>query len=100
MKESLWRIVTGEETAPTGSEAQRAKFAEQKDRALATIVLSVGTLPLCLVRDPEDPVVVWKKLADQFEKKIWATRLVEFVPQTALVEIEGRRLGSGEQEKL
>ena len=30
---------------------------------------------LYLVGNPEDPVVVWKKLADQFEKKTWATRL-------------------------
>lgn len=75
MKEGLWRIVTGEETAPTGSEAEQAKIAEQKDRALATVVLLVGTSLLCLVGDPEDPVVVWKKLADQFEKKMWGTRL-------------------------
>ena len=75
MKEGLWRIVTGEETAPTGSEAKQAKFAEQKDRALVTVVLSVGTSLLCLAGDPEDPVVIWKKLADQFEKKMWTTRL-------------------------
>ena len=30
---------------------------------------------LYLVGDTEDPVVIWKKLADQFEKKTWATRL-------------------------
>ena len=98
MKEGLWRIVSGEETAPTGSKAEGAKFAEQKDRALATIVLSVGTSLLCLIGDPEDPVVIWKKLADQFEKKMWATRLAGFLPQTALVEIEGWRLGSGEHQ--
>ena len=63
MAEGLWRIDTGEEVAPTGgSESERAKFASRRDRALATVVLSV-------------PVVVWKKLADQFEKKTWATRL-------------------------
>ena len=27
-------------------------------------------LLLCLVGDPEDPVVIWNKLADQFEKKM------------------------------
>ena len=75
MKEGLWRIVTGQETAPTGSETERAKFAARRDRALATVVLSVDTSLLYLVGDPEDPVVVWKKLADQFEKKTWATRL-------------------------
>ena len=76
MKEGLWRIVTGEETAPTGgSESERAKFASRQDKALATVVLSVDTSLLYLIRNPEDPAVVWKKLADQFEKKTWATRL-------------------------
>ena len=74
MKEGLWRIVTGEETAPE-TEAERAKFATRKDRALATIVLSVDPSLLYLVGDPEDPVVVWKKLGDQFQKRTWATRL-------------------------
>ena len=74
MKEGLWRIVTGEKTAPA-SEAERAKFATRKDRALATIVLSVDPSLLYLVGDPEDPVAVRKKLGDQFQKKMWATRL-------------------------
>ena len=74
MKEGLWRIVTGEETAPD-TEAERAKFATRKDRALAMIVLSVDPSLLYLVGDPEDPVVVWKKLGDQFQKRTWATRL-------------------------
>jgi len=76
MKEGLWRITTGEETAPTaGTEAERTKFATRKDRALATIVLSVDPSLLYLLGDPEDPVAVWKKLGDQFQKKTWATRL-------------------------
>ncbi len=75
MKESLWRIVTGEETEPTGDDSARAKFATKRNRALATVVLSVDTSLLYLIGDPVDPVVVWKKLADQFEKKTWATRL-------------------------
>ncbi len=75
MKEGLWRIVTGQETTPTGSDAERAKFAMRRDRALATIVLSVDTSLLYLIGEPEDPVVVWEKLAAQFEKKTWATRL-------------------------
>lgn len=58
MKEGLWRIVTGQEKAPTSSETERAKFAARRDRALATVVLSVDTLLLYLVGDPEDPVVV------------------------------------------
>ena len=75
MKVGLWRIGSDDETAPTGSEAERAKFAARRDCALATVVLSVDTSLLYLIGNPEDPVVVRKKLADQFEKKTWATRL-------------------------
>ena len=42
---------------------------------MATIVLLIDSLLLYLFGDPQDPVVVWKKLAGQFEKKTWATRL-------------------------
>ena len=64
MRESLWRIVTGEETAPTrGSESEQAKFASRRDRALATIVLTVDTSLLYLIGNPENPVKIWKKLA-------------------------------------
>ena len=52
MKEGLWRIVTGQETAPSGSEAERAKFAVQRDHALATVVLTVNTSLLYLIGDP------------------------------------------------
>ena len=70
MKGGLWKIVTGDEAAPTGgSESERAKFAASRDRALATVVLSVDTSLLYLIGNPEDPVAVWKKLADQFEKR-------------------------------
>ncbi len=69
MKESLWRIVTEED------DGARAKFATRRNKALATVVLSVDTSLLYLIGDPVDLVVVWKKLADQFEKKTWATRL-------------------------
>ena len=76
MKEGLWKIVTGEEVAPTtGGAGEQAKFATRRDRALATIVLSIDTSLLYIISDPKDPVVVWGKLADQFEKKTWATRL-------------------------
>jgi len=75
MKESLWRIVTGDEVAPTGNASEQSKVAVRRDRALATIVLSVNTSLLYLISDPQDPVAVWGKLADQFEKKTWATRL-------------------------
>ena len=75
MKEGLWKIVTGEKVAPTGSAAEQSKFSARRDRALANIVLSVDTSLLYLIKDPTDPVVVWGKLAGQFEKKTWATRL-------------------------
>ena len=55
--------------------SDRAKFTSRRDRTLATVVLSVDTSLLYLIGDPEDPVTVWKKLADQFEKKTWANRL-------------------------
>ena len=47
----------------------------RRDRALAIIVLSVEPTLLYLIADPEDPTVVWKKLADQFQKKTWANKL-------------------------
>ncbi len=77
MKDGLWRIVTvvtGEKTSP-GNEAERVKFDTRRDRALATVVLSVDTSLLYLIGEPEDPVVAWGKLAAKFEKKTWATRL-------------------------
>ena len=76
MKEGLWNIVNGTETAPSTSDAdRRAKFAARRDRALATIVLSVEPSLLYLVGDPENPIMVWQKLANQFEKKTWANKL-------------------------
>ena len=47
----------------------------RRDRALATIVLLVDPSLLYLIGDPDDPVVVWNKLADQFQKKTWANKL-------------------------
>ena len=37
-------------------------------------MLSVEPSLLYLIGDPEDPVVVWKKLTDQFQKKTWANK--------------------------
>ena len=33
------------------------------------------SLLLYLIGNPENPAVIWKTLADQFEMKTWATRL-------------------------
>ena len=76
IKEGLWGIVNETETAPTeGAEAQ-AKFVARRDKALATIVLAIEPSLLYLTgSDPTDPVVVWKALADQFQRKTWANKL-------------------------
>ena len=42
---------------------------------LATIVLAVETSLLYLIGDPEDPVAVWQKLQNQFQKKTWVNKL-------------------------
>lgn len=76
MKENVWSIVSGAEVAPDGAEADKlAKFVVRRNKALAIIVLSVNTSLLYLLGDPEDPVVVWKKLSEQFQKKTWANKL-------------------------
>ena len=78
VKEGLWNIVNGTERAPASSAAveQHAKFELKRDKALATIVLSIEPSLLYLLGpEPNDPVEVWKKLADQFQKKTWANKL-------------------------
>ena len=39
------------------------------------MVLSVDPSILYIIGNPEDPVVVWKKIANQYEKRTWARRL-------------------------
>ena len=76
MKDGLWGIVNETETAPNQTHGEKyAKIMSRRDRALATIVLSVQPSLLFLLGDPEDPVAVWKKLMDQFQKKTWANKL-------------------------
>ena len=67
MENSNWRR--------SGNTAEQSKFAARRDRALANIVLSVDISLLYLINDPTDPVAVWGKLAGQFKKKTWETRL-------------------------
>ena len=77
VREGLWGIVAGTETAPE-EEAEadrRSKFLARRDRALATIVLGMDPSLLYLIGDPEDPVVVCTKLQNQFQKKTWANKL-------------------------
>ena len=78
MKDVLWNIVCGSECPPAQNAenaSESAKFMARRDRALATIVLSVEPSLLYLIGDPVDPVAVWQKLADQFQKKTWANKL-------------------------
>ena len=76
LKEGLWSIVSGNEIAPPETEAEgHAKFVARRDRALALIVLSVNSTLLYLLGDPVDPVTVWQKLSDLFQKKTWANKL-------------------------
>ena len=76
MKDGLWTIVDGTESPPTEHETDRyRKFVGRRDRALAIIVLSIEPSLLYLLGDPENPVAVWEKLANQFQKKTWANKL-------------------------
>lgn len=76
IKDGLWGIVNETEPEPTAAQAEsRKKFLQRRDRALATIVLSIEPSLLYLLGNPEDPVAVWKRLRDHFQKKTWANRL-------------------------
>ena len=75
IKDGLWGIVDGTEKDPGGTDDAHKKFVSSRDRALAIIVLSVDPSLLYLLGDPKDPVVVWKQLSDQFQKKTWANKL-------------------------
>ena len=76
MKDGLWGIVNETDTAPSQVHGEKyAKYMSRRDRTLATIVLAVQPSLLYLLGDPEDPVAVWKKLMDQFQKKTWANKL-------------------------
>ena len=77
MKHGLWKIVNGTEVAPDENNVVAFnKFSDRRDRALSTLVLAVEPSLLYLLGDPEDPVIVWKKLCDQFQKKTWSNKLV------------------------
>ena len=79
MRNGVWSIMNGSENSPPedGDRNLLAKFAGRRDKALATIVLSVDPSLLYLVgADPVDPIIVWKKLSEQFQKGTWANKLV------------------------
>ena len=62
-KERLWSIVSGEEAAP--EDVTTNVYAKFKRRSELTHLLG----------EPDDPVAVWKKLPEQFQKKTWANKL-------------------------
>jgi predicted NBD/HSP70 family sugar kinase len=75
VRDGLWGFVSGTEKEPE-EENERRKFLAKRDRALATIVLAIDPELLYLIgSDPDNQVVVWKKLQDQFQKKTWASKL-------------------------
>ena len=76
VKDGLWNIVKGTKTVPEGATADaRAKLETRRDRALAIIVLSIAPSLLYLLGEPEDPLAVWKKLSDKFQKRTWVNKL-------------------------
>ena len=76
MKDGLWTFVDGSKAPPDDSASlEYGKFIARRDRVLAVIVLSVQPSLLYLIGDPDNPVDVWKKLANQFQKKSWANKL-------------------------
>ena len=76
VRDGLWNIVSGTETAPTDPGDARTKFLTRRDRALAIVVLSIDPSLLYLIgADPEDPVEVWGILQRQFQRITWANKL-------------------------
>lgn len=76
MKDGLWGIVNGTEVRPPDTEAAKLeKFSKSSDRALAIIVLAIDPSLLYVIGEPSNPVDVWKKLEDQFQRKTWANKL-------------------------
>ena len=51
LKQQLWGIVSGKETAPEGA-AELAEFEIKRDKALATLVLAVDPSLLYLLGEP------------------------------------------------
>ena len=65
IKDSLWRIVNGTDKAPPEEQADaRKKYMTRRDRTLAIIMLAVDPSLLYLLREPEDPRAVWRKLEE------------------------------------
>ena len=75
VKDGLWSIISGTETAPTSDGEARRKYMASRDHALATIVFAIDPTLLYLIGDPKDPQAVWTKLEGQFQRKTRANKL-------------------------
>ena len=70
------RVVSGDDVRPTSNDGgMQTAFEKRKDKALATIVLSVDPSLLYLLPDPQCPRAVWQKLEEQFQPKTWINKL-------------------------
>ena len=75
-KEGLWSIVHNSEHASGAEDGDKyIKFIARRDCSLATIVLSIDQALLYFIGNSEDPMEVWRKIADQFQKKRYANKL-------------------------
>lgn len=70
MRDGLWGLVDGTEVEPDTLPMQ-VKYRERKNKALGTIVLTIGTQLHYLLGTPTDPREVWTLLEGQFQKKSW-----------------------------
>ena len=57
VKDGLWRVVDNTDPAPSVSD-KKFKYKSKKDKALATIVLSIEPCLLSVIDEPDDPVLV------------------------------------------
>jgi len=74
IRENLWHIVNGTEQAPAPDSSDYSKFSARRDKALATIVLTLDPELIYLIGDAEDPIKVWKELENTYQKKSVANK--------------------------
>ena len=77
---NLWNIVEGTERSPVPGEseaalARTASFNLRRGKALSTLVLALNPSMFYLIgQEVSDPVVVWKKLEDHFQRSTWSNQ--------------------------
>ena len=71
----VWKIVTGEQVlAPEADNNATAAFEILQCKAYAAIVQNIHPSVVYLVGQEDDPVVIWKKLRDHFQKDTFANK--------------------------